>query len=337
MRIVIAGLVSILVLAGAILAGAHFLLPDSLTIARSVDISRPQATVYTVVSNLRAWREWTPQPGVDAAAQVTFEGPDMGKGQKLLWGAGEGGARNAITIVEAVPFTRVRADTLIDRREGRQVWDVAATSAATARVTWTAHLPTGAMPWEKISAFFGRGAAEAAHDAALERLRLLVEALPAENFSDLRVEFTTLPARPFLHVEDEAGADPREVQARFAQALMLVQAAMGLNGLVPDGPAILVIREARADATVFAAGFAFAGPVPARAPVAMKLATTPEGRMLRSTHVGPPEEAGATIARMKAFLAASRVVRTGEPIMVMLDPPTADPAARRTDIFLPVG
>ena len=62
-----------------------FVLPDKAHVSRSTVINAPPEKIFTVVSDLRRSKDWSPWFALDPQMTVTFEGEGAGVGQKMSW------------------------------------------------------------------------------------------------------------------------------------------------------------------------------------------------------------------------------------------------------------
>ncbi len=69
----------------ALLAAASYLLPRTVTVARSVEIAAPPDAVFPHIDNLQTFAEWSPWRDLDADMVQTFEGPERGIGNRMTW------------------------------------------------------------------------------------------------------------------------------------------------------------------------------------------------------------------------------------------------------------
>src|SRR3990172_5618570 len=69
----------------AILAGVAIALPGHVIVARSVVINAPEAAVFPYLNNLHRFKDWSPWIARDPQLQVTYPGPEEGKGARTEW------------------------------------------------------------------------------------------------------------------------------------------------------------------------------------------------------------------------------------------------------------
>jgi len=77
-------LLSLLLLGVVFVAGAY-VLPGEVGVRRSIEIAAPPAKVFAIVGDLRHGRDFSPWAEIDPATQYTFDGPEIGVGQRMSW------------------------------------------------------------------------------------------------------------------------------------------------------------------------------------------------------------------------------------------------------------
>jgi uncharacterized protein YndB with AHSA1/START domain len=61
------------------------LLSSEFTVSRAVVIQAPAETVYPLVANAKAWKDWSVWNRREPAMQMSYSGPPSGKGRKWAW------------------------------------------------------------------------------------------------------------------------------------------------------------------------------------------------------------------------------------------------------------
>ncbi|MFN3431448.1 MAG: SRPBCC family protein [Candidatus Sericytochromatia bacterium] len=81
--------------------------PDTFRIERSVSIQAPADKIFPLITNFRAWTDWSPFEKLDPTMKKTYSGAETGKGAKYAW-AGDGHAgEGTMEITEAVAPSKV--------------------------------------------------------------------------------------------------------------------------------------------------------------------------------------------------------------------------------------
>lgn len=96
---------------GLILAliAVGFVLPDSAHVQRSAKIDVPPAQLFEVLNGFQQAQEWSPWAKLDPQMQISYSGPDSGKGAMMMWSSENPavGAGNQ-QIIESEPDKRIR-------------------------------------------------------------------------------------------------------------------------------------------------------------------------------------------------------------------------------------
>jgi hypothetical protein len=102
--------VQVLVVLIALGVAGAYLLPREVVVTREAVIAAPPAAVFPWVNSLQKTTEWSPWMGLDPEMSVTFEGPETGVGNVMLWTSANpdvGNGRQEITLSE--PDARVES------------------------------------------------------------------------------------------------------------------------------------------------------------------------------------------------------------------------------------
>jgi hypothetical protein len=141
MRLVLGLAALVLILAGVALA-----LPSQVTVARTVVINAPESVVFPYLNNLRAFAGWSPWAQRDPNLQVTYSGPDQGKGARVEWTSNERSVgQGNMQIADSSPNRRVDLAVNFNDLEGATFYDLAPSGSGT-KVTWGFSYDTGTNP-----------------------------------------------------------------------------------------------------------------------------------------------------------------------------------------------
>ena len=129
-------LVGILLLGVGFIAGAYAL-PGSIAAQRSIGIAASPDKVFAIVVDLRRGREFSPWAEIDPDAQFTFEGAEIGVGQKMSWHSTQPDiGTGSMTVTEYDPDRRMTAALdLGDMGKATTYFDLVAEGTGT-KVTW---------------------------------------------------------------------------------------------------------------------------------------------------------------------------------------------------------
>lgn len=85
MKKFILGVVYALIALVVIFMGGAYVLPGEAVVERQVTIAAPPEKVFAIVSDLKRFKEFSPWAEIDPGLHYTFEGPEIGIGQKMSW------------------------------------------------------------------------------------------------------------------------------------------------------------------------------------------------------------------------------------------------------------
>jgi opacity protein-like surface antigen len=108
-KILIGALVVIVVLVAA-LAIAIARQPDEYHVVREATIAAPASVVFAEVNDFHKWDDWSPWAKLDPKMQVTYSGPDSGKGAGYAWQGNSDVGKGSMTIIDSQPSNAVKID-----------------------------------------------------------------------------------------------------------------------------------------------------------------------------------------------------------------------------------
>lgn len=104
--------ITILVLVGAVVIAASRR-PDTFSMAVNISMNATPEKIFPHINDLRAWNEWSPfEKGLEM--KKTYEGPQAGKGAKLIFEGGRSGT-GTTTIVDSNPPNRVQIKLIMTK------------------------------------------------------------------------------------------------------------------------------------------------------------------------------------------------------------------------------
>ncbi len=337
------GLSVVVVLVVAALFGVgQFLLPNTLSVSRSVEIDRPRATVFALIEDLRIVKEWSPYYARDPDADYVFSGEEFGPGQTMRWQSDkrEVGA-GRMSIVSSVQNQSIDYTLDFTGRASLNATIALVSTETGANAAWTIAAECRAgivnVPCRYANLVL-RSMVERDLDTGLARLKTLTEKLPNVDFENLNPEFVTVEPKNYIFsLISTSSENPAQVDHAMQLGLRAVDDYMGEYQLTRAGPQVRVTTgwDEEAKSMSFRVGYPFSGPTPLTL-VNVQIGQTPSGRALRVVHSGPADRMSDTYAQIYAFLQAHRVnVREGGlPWEVVLDEQGARNA--RVEIFVPL-
>jgi hypothetical protein len=170
MRLVL-GLVGL----GGILAAVAVGLPAHVTVARSVVTNTPESAVFPYLTNLHHFKEWSPWAARDPQLQLTYSGPDSGKGARVEWvsqirSIGTG----SMEITNADPNKTIDLAVNFNGLDGTSGFNIAP-SGSGSKVTWTFGYDSGSSPLKRWKALALDGFVGAEYRTGLDRLKARID------------------------------------------------------------------------------------------------------------------------------------------------------------------
>lgn len=307
------GLVLVLALiTGALYGVGRFLLPNQLSVTRSVQIDRPRAAVFAMVNDLKIVKEWSPYYALDPNADYTIS-QDPGPGQTMRWTSSvRQVGTGRISIVDATENQQVDTILELGDRATLNSQFVLRPMAGGATVAWSMSAECGAgwinVPCRYMNLVLRR-MMQKDIDSGLARLKTLTEQLPNVNFEDLNPQFDRYEPQTFVYSTVNAPSnDQTEVDRAQSLGLDQVRTFMTAYNMTPSAPLVRVVTEYNAaqNRMSFRVGYPFSGPTPLTV-VGVQIGQTPSGQALHVTARGTREQVRNTYAKVYAYLQAHRI------------------------------
>lgn len=108
MKRILIGVVALVVVAVAVIAGLASISPDLFRVDRQVTIKAPPERVYVLVNDFRAWAAWSPWESRDPAMRREYSGALAGVGATYAWDGNNDVGAGQMEIVEAAAPSLVR-------------------------------------------------------------------------------------------------------------------------------------------------------------------------------------------------------------------------------------
>jgi hypothetical protein len=93
---VIVGLLLVVIVLGILISRQ----PDKFRVTRTIVTHAQPLAVFSTVSDLQRWNEWSPWAKMDPNAQYVFEGPTAGVGAVFKWSGNKNVGEGKMTITE---------------------------------------------------------------------------------------------------------------------------------------------------------------------------------------------------------------------------------------------
>lgn len=165
----------LIVLAAVVVIGGSVFLPSEAVVTRSTEIAAPPEKVFAIVGDFRRFQEFSPWAELDPNTAYTFEGPEIGVGQKMSWSSANSDVGSGSqTVTDHQPPSRLTAD--IDFGEmgkSTTTWVLAPTATGTL-ASWTFRAPLDGIAARWFGLMFDTWIG-ADYEKGLARLKLAAE------------------------------------------------------------------------------------------------------------------------------------------------------------------
>ena len=307
-------LVTILIIAGVVLAGG-FVLPRDVHVERSLEISRSPSLVYPLLNDFRHFQQWSPWAAKDPDARYEFSGSDSGVGARLSWWGDPravGTGWQEITLSQ--PNTLVRthlffagqgqADAYFDIRpvpDGSLVEWGFDTDMAAGKDFFSG------MFAKYMGLFMDRWVGQD-YSEGLARFKDYAESFPDVDFSDFEIEITEVQPENILFVSSSSGTSDDAIAKALGAAFGEISRFMASRGLSSSGMpmSISYSRDDRSYEFNAAIPIASAEVTPSGS---VNVGQSPSGRVLRAVHQGPYSGLSDTYEKIDTYIAAHRLER----------------------------
>jgi uncharacterized protein YndB with AHSA1/START domain len=156
---------------GGILAAVAVGLPAHVTVARSVVTNAPESAVFPYLTNLHHFKEWSPWAARDPQLQLTYSGPDSGKGARVDWvSQARSIGTGSMEITNADPNKTIELAVNFNGLDGTSGFDIVP-SGSGSKVTWTFGYDSGSSPLKRWKALALDGFVGAEYRAGLDKLK----------------------------------------------------------------------------------------------------------------------------------------------------------------------
>jgi len=130
--------VAALVVAVGMLLVVASLRPDSFRVERSMEMAAAPDRIYPEIADLRAMNTWNPFVDPDPAIQITYSGPEAGRGAVHTWKGNRHVGEGRLEILDATAPSRLdmRLQMFKPFKADNAVAFTLAPTGAGTRVTW---------------------------------------------------------------------------------------------------------------------------------------------------------------------------------------------------------
>lgn len=325
----------------AALAVLGFALPRTMVVERSDEIAAPPATVYELLTDLRAARRWSPWR--DARSQYLFAGPVTGQGARMEW---SGRSRGRYEVEAAKPYSAVVLKVGLDGRTRTAAFRLTP-SAVGVRVSWRMESDAGNDPLARWDNLLFRWRMGADLERGLERLGDAAESLPHIDMAAFDVRLVKGPARPVALLGGETDQTPQAVVAALTRSSAEVRRRLRRAGVSHEGGPVWTAERGSEDGRLrYRAGYRLLVPPtsadsssghPPSAIPGLELGRTPGGTVIQAARAGALEAAPQAEAAARLFRGLHQLAPAGPTwVEFSADPAETPPEALTVTVLLPV-
>lgn len=286
-----------------------FFLPGTVQVERSISVSRPASTVFTLLNSFRSFTAWSPWSERDPQTVYEYSGPDYGPGARISWTGdprlvGSGWQE----IVESRPYSAVRMQLDFDQMGEAMSWFRIDSDGPGSRVTWGFEMDLaqgqgffGGLIMRYFGLFFDRWFGSD-YETGLSRLKAHAESLPGADFSDLDVAIVDVEPVDILFVPLNPHEASGGVDEGLAAAYREISALMESQSIEMLSQPMSISRswdaenyEIDAAIPVSSTEVELSGNV--------RAGQSPSGRAVRVIHRGPYSRMPSSYAKLAAYMA----------------------------------
>lgn len=317
-----------------------FFLPSQYHVERSATMNAPQSVVYDQVNNLRNWPKWSPWHKLDPNMQITYNGPESGKGASYTWKGNSDVRSGTLTIVDAVAPTMIKDEMRFEGfdQPGYVTYKFDKADSGT-KVTWIMDGQLGNNPLHRWMGLMMDKMLGEQFEQGLANMKQVAEAMPkkAPTAMNTNIIDTTVVAQQAYCITEHCSVNPGEIGKKLGVSYGEINDMMKKNNEQMAGPPFAVYNNYNPQTGV---------DVQACVPVAKTGATAGRvktmevaaGRAIKMHYWGDYNKMGDAHKAMQDYIAQNHLTITGAPWEVYItDPMTEkDTAKWHTEIYYPV-
>ena len=284
-------------------------LPRTVHVERSIEIDRPDSTLFTLLNSFATFSTWSPWSERDPSIIHQYSGPASGTGARMNWSgdprlSGSGWQE----IIESKPSSLVRMQLDFDQQGRANSYFQIDPSASGALVTWgfDTNLVEGQGFFGSLLAryfglFFDRWIGTD-YEQGLVRLKAFAESLPATDFSGLEVDIVEAEPVDILYIVTDSRSEAGGVAASLAIAYQEITSFMAEHSIEIQAQPMAITRswdardyEFDAAIPVLTTDVELSGNV--------RAGKSPSGRAVRVVHRGPYDRMSPSYEKLSAYMA----------------------------------
>ncbi len=325
------------IIAALLLIAIAVLLPRSVHIERSIVVSRPAATLFTVLNRSKSFNLWSPWHRLDTATRYQYGGPDRGVGAQMRWSSDNPNVGiGSRTIIQSIPWRLIQTELDFGNSNATTGSLEISEGEDGITVTWALDSEFGNNIVARYVGLLYDSLAGPDLEKGLAALKQLVEQLPEGDFSTLNISISSVDAQPILYASGSSSDTPEAISQALAAAFESVLKAINENDSPVTGMPLAIIREWRPGEI-----YLFDAAIPVdlsdlHAVETVKPGETYAGRVIKVVQVGPYHVAHQTLAGIEAYVATHSLQKNGPPWAQFVTDPNEAGTKVVTHIYFPI-
>ena len=284
-------------------------LPRTVHVERSIEIDRPDSTLFTLLNSFDTFSTWSPWSERDASIIYQYSGPASGTGARMNWSgdprlSGSGWQE----IIESKPPSLVRMQLDFEQQGRANSYFQIDSSASGALVTWgfDTNLVEGQGFFGSLLAryfglFFDRWIGTD-YEQGLVRLKAFAESLPATDFSGLEVDIVEAEPLDILYIVTDSRSEAGGVAASLAVAYQEITSFMAEHSIEIQAQPMAITRSWDARDYEFDAAIPVST-TDVELSGNVRAGKSPSGRAVRVVHRGPYDRMSPSYEKLSAYMA----------------------------------
>ena len=284
-------------------------LPRTVHVERSIEIDRPDSTLFTLLNSFATFSTWSPWSERDPSIIYQYSGPASGTGARINWSgdprlSGSGWQE----IIESKPSSLVRMQLDFDQQGRANSYFQIDPSASGALVTWgfDTNLVEGQGFFGSLLAryfglFFDRWIGTD-YEQGLVRLKAFAESLPATDFSGLEVDIVEAEPVDILYIVTDSRSEAGGVAASLAIAYQEITSFMAEHSIEIQAQPMAITRSWDARDYEFDAAIPVST-TDVELSGNVRAGKSPSGRAVRVVHRGPYDRMSPSYEKLSAYMA----------------------------------
>ena len=284
-------------------------LPRTVHVERSIEIDRPDSTLFTLLNSFATFSTWSPWSERDPSIIHQYSGPASGTGARMNWSgdprlSGSGWQE----IIESKPSSLVRMQLDFDQQGRANSYFQIDPSASGTLVTWGFDINLvegqgffGSLLARYFGLFFDRWIGTD-YEQGLVRLKAFAESLPATDFSGLEVDIVEAEPVDILYIVTDSRSEAGGVAASLAVAYQEITSFMAEHSIEIQAQPMAITRSWDARDYEFDAAIPVST-TDVELSGNVRAGKSPSGRAVRVVHRGPYDRMSPSYEKLSAYMA----------------------------------